>query len=129
MSGSLDEPDFCFCPLPPPPPSDEEPRSRDDAEADRRVDALALPLALFALGPDRAGLLFEAFPLFVALDFARPELRAEPLALEPLELPVDFFCLLDERGFVCAITPPWVFDRTALANRIPRSERPKRLRG
>jgi hypothetical protein len=64
---------------------------RDDAEEERRVDALVLPPALFALVLER-GLLFEALllfdplPLFEALERVLRELRADPLALDPSEL-------------------------------------------
>ncbi len=56
---------------------------RDDADEERRVDALVLLPALFALVPDR-GLLFDVLLLLEALDFVLPELRADPLAFEPL---------------------------------------------
>jgi hypothetical protein len=104
----------------PPPPPDEEARLRDDAEEERRREALLLPLALFALARER-GLLFEALrlfaplPLFDALERVLRELALEPFALRELR-----FCLLDERAFACAITPPWAFDSFKLANRIPR---------
>jgi hypothetical protein len=53
---------FCVLALAPPPPPDEDARLRDDAEEERRVEALVFPLALFAFVPER-GLLFEAFEL------------------------------------------------------------------
>jgi hypothetical protein len=73
-----------------PPPPDEEARLREDAEEERRLEALVLPLLLFALVLER-GLLFEALllfaplPLFDALERVLRELRVEPLAFEPLE--------------------------------------------
>jgi hypothetical protein len=87
------------------------------------VDALALPLPLplLALVPDRAGLLLEAFPRFEALDCPLRGLPPEPPAFAPLELREDrCFCLLDDRGFPCAITPPWVSTAVGSADRIPR---------
>jgi hypothetical protein len=96
-------------PLPP----DEE-RFRDDAEAERREEALErLPLPLVDFVRERgllfaALLLFDALPLLDAFDVLFREVRAEPLALDPFELWEFRFCLLDEL-FACAITPPWVF--------------------
>jgi hypothetical protein len=74
-----------------PPPPDAEARLRDDAEEGRRVEAVVLPLALFALVLDR-GLLFEALllfdapPLFEAPELLLRELRADPVAFDPFEL-------------------------------------------
>jgi hypothetical protein len=101
-------------PLPP----DEEARFRDDAEAERREEALGrLPLPLVDFERERgllfaALLLFDALPLLDALDV----LRAEPLALDPFELWELRFCLLDDRVFACAMTPPWV--STAWARKL-----------
>jgi hypothetical protein len=74
-----------------PPPPDEELRLRDDAEAERRLEALVLPLVVFALLLERglafeALLLFDAFPLLDALERVLRELRVDPLALDPFEL-------------------------------------------
>ena len=83
-TGALELPPFCLRALPPPP--DEEARLRDDAEGERRLEALVLPLPLFAFALER-GLLFDAlllfapFPLFDALERALRE-----LALDPFEL-------------------------------------------
>jgi hypothetical protein len=111
----LELPPFCERAWLLPPPPDEEERLRDDAEDERREDALVLPLALFALVLER-GLLFEALLLFDALPLFEPpelllrELRADPLAPDPLELRELRFCLLDDRAFACAMTPSLGFD-------------------
>jgi hypothetical protein len=90
-TGALELPPFCLLALPPPLPPDDEARLRDDADEERRVEALAFPLALFALVLERgllleALLLFDPIPLFEALERGLRELRADPLALDPFEL-------------------------------------------
>jgi hypothetical protein len=94
--------------------ADEEARLREEADAERRPEALDLALELRGLVPER-GLLFEVLrlldplPLFEAVERAlREPLFAELLALEPLERCELAFRLLDV--FACAISPPWVFD-------------------
>ena len=89
MTAAFEPPPFCFCAFPLSP--DDEARLRDDAEEERRAEALLLPLVLFALVLER-GLLFEPLlvfdplPLFEAFERLLPELRADLLALEPFEL-------------------------------------------
>jgi hypothetical protein len=113
MTAAFEPPPFCFCAFPLPP--DDEARLRDDADEERLAEALLLLLPLFALVLER-GLLFEPLlvfdplPLFEALERLLPELRADPLELDPFELWELRFCLLDDRVFACAITPPWVSD-------------------
>jgi hypothetical protein len=85
-----------------PPPPDEELRLRDEAEEERRLDALDRLPALFALPAELADLLFEALPLEVV-----EPVRVEPPAFEPSELLVDRFCLLDELVLAWAMPSPW----------------------
>jgi hypothetical protein len=59
---------------------------RDDAEEERRVEALVLLLALLAFALER-GLLFEALPLFGRLPlFEALERVLRELAVDPFEL-------------------------------------------
>jgi hypothetical protein len=97
-------------------PPDEEARFRDDAEAERREEALErLPLPLVDFVRERgllfaALLLLDALPLLEAFEVLFRELRAEPLALDPFELWELRFCLLDDRVFACAMYPSLGFD-------------------
>lgn len=83
-TGSFELPPFWLRALPPPP--DEEERLRDDAEEERRLEALVLPLPLFAFVLER-GLLFDAVPLFARLPlFDALERVLRELALDPFAL-------------------------------------------
>jgi hypothetical protein len=120
----LELPPFCerawLLPLLP----DDDARLRDDADEERRAEALLLPLVLFALVLERgwlfeALLLFDPLPLFEAFERLLPELRADPLAFDPFELWELRFCLLDDRVFACAMTPPWVSTARARKSHTP----------
>jgi hypothetical protein len=85
---------------------------RDDAEEGPLRDALVFAPELFALVLDR-GLLFDVLRLAALRLF-------EAFALEPFELRDDrCFCLLEERVFASAITPPWVSTDLGLETHTP----------
>jgi hypothetical protein len=104
--------DFALLEFPPDP--DEEFLLRDEAEEGRRLDALALLLALLVLPPERADLPFEAV-LLEAVD----RLRVVPLAFEPFELLEDFFRVLDEPVLAWAMPPLLGIGNPAFARHTP----------